>query len=70
MAATKLIAMHQNKGRSVMQCLKDRTDYAKNGEKTEDGKYTFLAGGRDMDARTLLPSLKESISSVVAVRPT
>ena len=39
MAATKLIAMHQNKGRSVMQCLKDRTDYAKNGEKTEDGKY-------------------------------
>lgn len=31
--------MHQNKGRSVMQCLKDRTDYAKNGEKTEDGKY-------------------------------
>ena len=22
-----------------MQCLKDRTDYAKNGEKTEDGKY-------------------------------
>ena len=39
MAATKLIAMHQNKGRSVMQCLKDRTDYAMNGEKTEDGKY-------------------------------
>lgn len=39
MAATKLIAMHQNKGRTVMQCLKDRTDYAKNGEKTEDGKY-------------------------------
>ena len=39
MAATKPIAMHQNKGRSVMQCLKDRTDYAMNGEKTEDGKY-------------------------------
>ncbi len=41
MAATKLSAMHQNKGRSVLQCLKDRTDYAKNGEKTEDGKYIF-----------------------------
>ncbi len=27
--------MHQNKGRTVAQCLKDRTDYAKNGEKTE-----------------------------------
>ena len=39
MAATKLIAMHQNKGRSVMQCLKDRTDYAMNGDKTEEGKY-------------------------------
>ena len=31
--------MHQNKGRSVIRCLKDRTDYAMNGEKTEDGKY-------------------------------
>lgn len=29
MAATKLIAMHQNKGMSVQKCLKDRTDYAK-----------------------------------------
>lgn len=39
MAATKLIAMHQNKGRSLMQCLKDRTDYAMNGAKTDEGKY-------------------------------
>ena len=39
MAATKLIAMHRNKGRSVMQCLKDRTDYAMNGEKTDERKY-------------------------------
>ena len=36
MAATRLIAMHQNKGRSIAKCLKDRTDYAKNGEKTEN----------------------------------
>ena len=42
MAATKLIAMHQNKGRSVMQCLKDRTDYAMNGDKTEDGNISHL----------------------------
>ena len=42
MAATKLIAMHQNKGRSVMRCLKDRTDYAMNGEKTDEGKYLSL----------------------------
>lgn len=39
MAATRLIAMHRNKGRTVAQCLKDRTDYAKNGEKTENEKY-------------------------------
>ena len=39
MAATRLIAMHVNKGKSIGQCLKDRTDYAKNGEKTQDGQY-------------------------------
>ncbi len=39
MAATKLIAMHQNKGLSIRKCLKDRTDYAKNGAKTNDGEY-------------------------------
>lgn len=39
MAATRLIALHENKGKTVSQCLKDRVDYAKNGEKTEDGEY-------------------------------
>ena len=34
MAATRLIAMHKNKGKTILQCLKDRTDYAMNGEKT------------------------------------
>jgi len=29
MAATRLISMHQNKGKSIAQCLSDRTDYAK-----------------------------------------
>ena len=38
MAATRLIAMHQNKGRSIQKCLKDRTDYAQNPEKTEGGQ--------------------------------
>ena len=36
MAATRLIAMHQNKGKSVGQCLKDRTDYAKISKFEED----------------------------------
>lgn len=39
MAATRLITMHQNKGKSVAKCLSDRTDYAKNGEKTENGQF-------------------------------
>ena len=38
MAATRLIAMHMNKGKSIQQCLKDRTDYAQNGEKTNGGE--------------------------------
>lgn len=38
MAATRLIAMHQNKGKSIQQCLKDRTDYAENEEKTAGGE--------------------------------
>ena len=37
MAATRLISMHLNKGKSIQQCLKDRTDYAQNPEKTDDG---------------------------------
>ena len=37
MAATRLIALHVNKGRTVAQCLADRTDYVKNPEKTEKG---------------------------------
>ena len=39
MAATRLIVMHGNKGKSIAKCLKDRTDYAMNEEKTEQGRY-------------------------------
>ena len=39
MAATRLIAMHVNKGKAIARCLKDRTDYAMNDEKTEQGTY-------------------------------
>ncbi len=34
MAATRLIALHKNRGKSVAACLKSRTDYAKNPDKT------------------------------------
>ena len=39
MAATRIIPLHENKGKTVSKCLKDRVDYAKNGEKTEEGEY-------------------------------
>ena len=38
MAATRLIALHKNKGKSVAACLKSRTDYAKNPDKTNRGE--------------------------------
>ena len=38
MAATRLIALHRNKGKSVAACLKIRTDYAQNPDKTEQGE--------------------------------
>ena len=37
-AAIRLIALHKNKGKSVAACLKSRTDYAQNPEKTEQGE--------------------------------
>ena len=38
MAATRLIALHKNKGKSVAACLKSRTDYVQNPDKTEQGQ--------------------------------
>lgn len=31
--------MHQNKGKSIADCLADRTDYAKNPDKTNEGEH-------------------------------
>ena len=38
MAATRLLALHINKGRTLAQCLAERTDYSQNGEKTDNGR--------------------------------
>lgn len=38
LAATRLIALHKNKGKSVAACLKKRTDYAQNPDKTQQGE--------------------------------
>lgn len=44
MATTRLIPMHQNKGKSVSQCLADRTEYAKNPNKTAEGQLICAYG--------------------------
>ncbi|MGM9625958.1 MAG: relaxase/mobilization nuclease domain-containing protein [Eubacteriales bacterium] len=38
MATTRIIPMHHNQGKSILQCLSERIDYAKDGEKTADGE--------------------------------
>lgn len=50
MAATRLIPMHVNKGKTIAQSLGDRTDYAKNPEKTEKGE---LVTGYQCDPMTV-----------------
>ena len=37
MATTRIIPLHLNNGKTLAKCLSDRTDYAKNPEKTDDG---------------------------------
>lgn len=39
MATTRIIPLHQNNGRTVAECLTERTDYAKNPDKTNGGEY-------------------------------
>ncbi|MBO4213572.1 MAG: relaxase/mobilization nuclease domain-containing protein [Lachnospiraceae bacterium] len=38
MAAVRLIAMHKNKSKTILKSIKDRVDYAKNPEKTDEGQ--------------------------------
>lgn len=37
MATTRIIPMHFNKGKTLAQCLADRTEYGMNPDKTEGG---------------------------------
>lgn len=49
MAATRLIALHINKGKTIAQCLADRTDYSQNAEKTNNGEFI---SSYECDAKT------------------
>lgn len=56
MAATRLIALHVNKGKTVAQCLADRTDYSQNAAKTDGGRYisSFACEPESADEEFLL----------------
>ena len=49
LAATRLIALHKNKGMTVAACLKNRTDYIENPDKT-DGQ--MLVSGYNCEPQT------------------
>ena len=49
MAATRLIALHVNKGKSIAGCLSERLDYAENPLKTQQGE---LISSYECDPRT------------------
>ena len=38
MATTRIIPMHLNKGKTLAQCLADRTEYGMNPDKTDGGE--------------------------------
>ena len=42
MAVTRRIPMHMNKGKTISQSLSDRTEYAKNPEKTDKGELVMI----------------------------
>ncbi len=56
MATTRLIALHLNKGKTLAQCMKERTDYGKNPKKTENEKYitSYKCDYRTADEEFLL----------------
>lgn len=56
MAATRLIPLHINKGKTVAQCLADRTDYSENAAKTNDGEFisSYMCDPKSCDQEFLL----------------
>jgi hypothetical protein len=56
MATTRIISMHMNKGKTIAQCLTDRTDYAKNPDKTDGGELisSYACDPKTADAEFLL----------------
>lgn len=60
MATTRIIPMHWNRGRTLAKCIRARTDYAKNPEKTEQGRLVtaFACNPDSVDGEFLLSKLQ------------
>ncbi len=56
MATTRIIPMHHNKGKSVRQCFKERTDYVMNPGKTRQRELvkTYACNPKTLDAEWAL----------------
>lgn len=63
MAATRIISMHIHQGGSIAQCLADRTDYAKNPEKTRGGELisSYACDVHTADAEFLLSKQRYAV---------
>ena len=61
MAATRLIPMHVNKGKTLAQSLGDRTDYAKNPEENEPGPIGYRLSVRSDDGRGRVSAVQAPI---------
>jgi len=44
LAATRLITMHEAKGKALLKSLSDRIDYSQNPSKTRDGDLITING--------------------------
>ena len=64
MAATRLIALHINKGKTVAQCLADRTDYSENAAKMENTLVRMPVTQRSVMKNFCFPNGSMSISRV------
>ena len=58
LAATRLIALHQNKGKSVAACLKSRTDYAQNPELSK--RQYEQSTGRSQKSNVIAYQIRQS----------
>ncbi|MDD4510012.1 MAG: relaxase/mobilization nuclease domain-containing protein [Oscillospiraceae bacterium] len=69
MAATRLVTMHINKGKTIAQYISDRTDYAINPDKTQDGEYvsSYECSPETVDTEFLLA--KQKYSSITGREP-